>query len=191
MELRSARYLSRDFLQGRVQPGDICVDATVGNGHDTLYLAQQVGENGRVYGFDIQPEALQSAKALLAENGMAARATLFLRSHAEMLECGIPLQSARVILFNLGWLPGGDHEVTTRVESTLKALDAALQLLLPGGMLSVCIYPGHAEGSRELESVRAWAAGLDIHQYNALFCAFVNQRADAPRVLLVQRDRPE
>ena len=83
-ELKSARYLARDALLRAVQPGDTVVDATMGNGHDTLFLAEQVGAEGRVYAFDIQESALESTRQLLEEHGMSGRVTLQCRSHAEM-----------------------------------------------------------------------------------------------------------
>lgn len=183
--LRNARYLSQSFLEGFVRPGDACVDATLGNGHDCLRLCQLVGEEGLVHGFDVQEQALQSSRQRLAQAGVLERAHLHLLSHAQMESVVQP--GVRAVLFNLGWLPGGDHGVTTRTDSTLQAIHASLRLLQSGGRLLVCCYPGHAEGSRELEAVRALASALDVRRFNALFCEFVNQGAESPKLLVVDK----
>ena len=107
-ELKSARFLARDTLLRAVQPEDTVVDATMGNGHDTLFLAEQVGPGGHVYAFDIQPEAVESTRKLLEEHGLSDRVTLLCRSHADLAEA-VPAGVAAVV-FNLGWLPGSrDH----------------------------------------------------------------------------------
>ena len=190
MQLRNARYLSRDLLAGFVRPGDAVVDATAGNGHDTLALCQTVGPAGAVYAFDVQEAALASTRALLEQNGVLdGRVHLILDSHANM-ERHVP-GPVRCVLFNLGWLPTGDHGITTRVPSTLAAVDAALRLLAPGGAASICCYPGHEEGARELAALRTSLEGLDIRRYNVLEARFANQRADAPHLFLVQRAMDE
>ena len=185
--LRNARYLSRDLLEEILRPGDAAVDATAGNGHDTLALCQAVGPAGRVFAFDIQQDALDATRALLAENGVLdGRVRLILDSHAN-LERHVD-RPVRCVLFNLGWLPTGDHRLTTRTPSTLAAVGAALRLLAPGGALSICCYPGHEEGARELAALRDWAAGLDIRQFgNALEARFANQREDSPKLFPIER----
>lgn len=186
MKLRNARYLARDFLDGLIQPGDAVVDATMGNGHDTLYLAQKVGESGRVWAFDVQQAALDATRRRLEDNGCADRVRLILDSHANMAAYVDEPPSA--ILFNLGWLPTGDHSVTTRVDSTLAAVSAAMELVRPGGAVSVCIYPGHDEGARERLALRQFLAGADIHRFNVLWCEFANQREDSPKLALIQKE---
>jgi 16S rRNA C1402 N4-methylase RsmH len=138
-------------------PGDWAIDATVGNGHDALALAQLVGPSGRVFGFDIQAEAISATEARLAAAGIG-NVELFRCDHARMRDV-LP-QEARnrvaVVAFNLGYLPGGDHRVITQAPSTLAALDASLELLRPGGLITVIAYPGHAGGDDEAQAVRAW-----------------------------------
>ena len=186
MKLRNARYLSRDIIDEIILPGDTVVDATAGNGHDTLYLAQKVGENGKVYAFDVQQAALDSTKKRLEENGCAAQAELILDSHANMAQ--YVKEAPKAVLFNLGWLPTGDHSVTTQVESTLSAVHAAMELVQSGGMVSVCIYPGHEEGTREKHALVRMLAQADIRKYNILWCDFINQREDSPKVVLIQKE---
>lgn len=187
MKLRNARYLSRDLIADLVRPGDAVIDATAGNGHDTLYLAQCVGPQGRVYAFDVQEAALRSTRSRLAENGVDdGRVHLILDSHENLGQ--YVDEPIRLALFNLGWLPSGDHALTTRVPSTLTAVRAAMERLAPGGMVSVCVYPGHEEGERERQALLDALAQADIRRFNVLHAAFVNQRADAPQLLLIQRE---
>ncbi len=186
MQLRNARYLSRDLLSGFVRPGDAVVDATAGNGHDTLALCRAVGAQGRVYAFDVQRAALEATQARLRENGVLdGRARLICDGHENMEDH--VREPVRCVLFNLGWLPSGDHHLTTRVGTTLAAVRAALRLLAPGGAVSICCYPGHEEGARERDALRELAAGLDIRAYNALEARFANQSEEAPCLFLIQR----
>ena len=184
-ELKSARFLARDVLERAVQAGDAVVDATMGNGHDTLFLAQQVGPSGHVYAFDIQESAVTSTRKLLEENGVSGRVTLRCASHAD-LETLVPGPVSAVV-FNLGWLPGGNHEVTTLCASTEKAVRAALRLLRPGGVLTVCAYPGHAEGTRELEMLLSLFASLSNREFNVLRQSFLNAGEGAPECFVVQK----
>lgn len=187
MKLRNARYLSRDIINDIIQSGDTVVDATMGNGHDTLYLAQKVGPQGRVYAFDVQQAALESTRKRLEENGCGdGRVQLILDSHTRMADYVIG--QPKCVLFNLGWLPTGDHNVTTQVPSTLKAVQVAMEITQPGGMISVCIYPGHEEGTREKHALVEMLKHADIRRYNILWCDFINQREDSPKVVLIQKE---
>ncbi|MDR2514555.1 MAG: class I SAM-dependent methyltransferase [Christensenellaceae bacterium] len=189
IELKNARFLGRDLMRDLILEGDMAIDATAGNGHDALFLCRQVGEGGLVHVFDLQEEALGRTRARLEGEGLLHRAKLHLRSHAEMAEAlEGEKRGAKAVLFNLGWLPGGDHQRTTRAESSVAAARAALSLLLPGGMALICVYPGHAEGKRELTALTALAEGLDPRRYNALFSSFLNQSEDSPKLIAVQRN---
>ena len=185
-ELKSARYLAREILLRAVQPGDIVVDATMGNGHDTLMLCEAVGPEGRVYAFDIQEDAIIRTEALLREHGMLPRARLILKGHEhlkEYLEKGL-----RAVVFNLGWLPGGAHDVTTRWETTRQAVESALELLAPRGVVVICAYPGHAEGDRERQQLTEHLAGLSNREYNVLHQKFLNASAGAPECFVIQKN---
>ena len=184
-ELKSARFLARDTLLQAVQPGDTVVDATMGNGHDTLFLAEQVGAEGHVYAFDVQESAVESTRKLLDEHGMSERVTLLCRSHAEMSD-EVPAGLAAAV-FNLGWLPGGDHRITTRCASTEKAVLSALELLKPGGVVTICAYPGHEEGNRELEMLTVLLSGLSNRAYNVLRQSFLNAGPGAPECFVIQK----
>lgn len=187
-DFRSARFWAAELIEGALGEGKIAVDATLGNGHDTRWLCELVGEAGRVYGFDVQPEAVERSRARLIEAGVSQRARLFCESHARMAEYISP-GSVDAVMFNLGWLPGADHAVTTKVESTLRAVDAALELLREDGLLTICVYPGHEEGAREREALLEWAQNLDARRYDAMLRAYLNQTADPPLLIAVKKNR--
>lgn len=165
--------------------GDLAIDATAGNGHDTVFLASKVGESGRVLAFDIQPEAIASARARVGAAGFGGRVSFFEASHATMGRHA-EASSVAAILFNLGYLPGGDRGVITTRDETLAALDLAVGLLRPGGILSVVCYPGHPGGDAESEAVIAWTGGLPDG-----YPAEIDRRYDtfrpAPFLVLVRR----
>ena len=186
-ELKSARYLADEMLGRVLRPGDAAVDATMGNGHDTLFLCEAVGPSGTVYAFDIQPQAVASSEALLRQHGMLERARLHCAGHQHMDE--YVREKVRAVVFNLGWLPGGDHSVTTRWETTREAVEKALDLLLPMGMLVICTYPGHPEGDRERQELVSLLAGLSNRQYNVLHQRFLNAAPGAPECFAVQKLR--
>ena len=184
-ELKSARFLAEDVLRRVIRPGDTVVDATMGNGHDTLMLCEAVGPSGHVFAFDIQPQAVDSARTRLQEHGMADRASLFCAGHQEM-DRYVPAP-VRAVVFNLGWLPGGDHSVTTRWETTRVAVRKALGLLMPLGVLVICAYPGHPEGDRERAELTALLSGLSNRQYNVLRQHFLNASPGAPECFVIQK----
>jgi len=171
------------FVQQEVKPGEICVDATVGNGNDTLFLAALVGPSGRVYGFDIQEAALEITRQRLVENGFLERVCLIQDSHAcigKYLKPG----TAKVVMFNLGYLPGGDHSLTTLPGSTLQALDAALQLIKQDGLITVVCYRGHEGALTEFTALNEFLAELNPKFYNVLRLDLIN-RPNLPPVLFV------
>lgn len=184
-ELRSARFLAAQVHAQVLREGDTAVDATLGNGHDACRLAQLVGPSGRLIGFDIQPEAVERTRSRLEENGLAQRCILHAVSHEHMAAC--VTEPVRLIIFNLGWLPGGDKTVTTHWESTRRAVTDALGLLLPMGVLTLCAYPGHAAGEEELRELVRLFSALRPQEYNVLHQRFLNAGPGAPECFVVQR----
>ncbi|MCW8874788.1 MAG: 16S rRNA (cytosine(1402)-N(4))-methyltransferase [Gammaproteobacteria bacterium] len=151
----------------RLAPGMHAIDATVGNGHDTLFLARQVGATGQVYGFDLQACALAAASARLLAAGVADRVRLIHAGHETMAE-RLPARlrgGVQAIMFNLGYLPGSDRQCITRAVSSLQALRQALEWLAPGGLLTVLAYRGHAGGAEEADAVARWLQGLEPSLY--------------------------
>ena len=184
-ELKSARYLAREVILRAVEPGDTVVDATMGNGHDTQMLCETVGPEGRVYAFDVQAQAVEGTRKRLREQGLDSRAELILSGHEHMAE--YVKGPVKAVMFNLGWLPGGDHEVTTRWETTRTAVESALDRLAPMGVLVICAYPGHAEGEREKQELTAFLGGLDNRRYNVLHQRFLNAGPGAPECFVIQK----
>jgi tRNA1(Val) A37 N6-methylase TrmN6 len=159
---------AHSLIEYKIIAGAIVIDATVGNGHDTLFLAKQVGESGRVYGFDIQQVALEAARTRLQEANLSDCVTLILANHALMKD-KIPVQyhgKISAIMFNLGYLPGGDKAIITLAESTLVALNNASQILSPKGIMTILAYPGHDGGDIETDQVKKWCGQLNKQQFN-------------------------
>lgn len=186
-DFRSARFWAAELIEPALYDGARAVDATMGNGQDTLWLCRRVGEAGRVYAFDVQPEAVARTRQRLEDAGVAQRAELHCLGHERMAEV-VP-GPVDAVMFNLGWLPGAAHAVTTRTETTLLAVNAALGLLKPDGLLTVCVYPGHPEGTRELEALTHWAETLDPRRFDALLRRYMNQPNDPPQLIAVKRNR--
>jgi len=184
-DFRSARFWAQALMETALFPGARAVDATMGNGRDTLWLCRRVGQSGHVYAFDVQPEAVDRTRERLAMDGVLDRATLLCQGHQHMAEC-VP-EPVDAVMFNLGWLPGAVHAVTTQAETTLRAVEAALSILRPQGLLTVCVYPGHEEGRRELEALTKWASQLDAREYDALLECYMNQPNDPPRLIAVKK----
>lgn len=185
--LRNARYLAADYISRTVREGDTVIDATMGNGGDTLFLSGLVGESGHVYAFDVQQDALDRTREKLEEAGMMDRVTLLLAGHETMAEH--VHEKPMAVMFNLGWLPGAQHVVTTQTETTIRAVQAAIDMIAPGGVVSVCIYPGHEEGQRELTALLAFASSLSVRQFNVLHHHFLCAPAHTPQLILIQKNR--
>jgi SAM-dependent methyltransferase len=176
----------------RIAPGDPAVDATVGGGNDTLLLARSVGRGGIVYGFDIQEEALERARRKLAAEGeaLSGRVEFILADHAQMAG-RLPGQvrgKLGAVMFNLGYLPGGDPAVITLPPTTLKALATAAEWLKPGGVLTIVVYPGHPGGREEAEAVEAWCRSLPRDRYQVLLYRLFGHD-DRPYLLAVEKSK--
>lgn len=177
-------------LAGRaLERGGVAVDATVGNGHDTVFLAQTVGPQGRIFGFDVQAEALDRTQERLEEHTFETEVHLLHAGHEDMLlHLPEPLhREVGAIMFNLGYLPGGDHTLTTQPETTRNALEVATRVLKPGGVVTVVQYTGHEGGTREAEAVTEWATSLPQDTFEVLFYQFLNHRNDPPRLLAIEK----
>ena len=184
-----ARAVCQNYIDAFRKSADkngplIAVDATCGNGHDALWLAEVCD---RVYAFDIQPEAVKTTAELLGAHNRSGKVELFCKSHADM-KSRVP-EKAAVIVFNLGYLPGGDKEITTHTESTLCALQAALELLRVDGLLCVTVYWGHPSGREEREAVLRWAKNLDKGIYHCVHTDMLNQPNCPPEILFVTRKK--
>ncbi len=151
--------LHKHFILEHLKEGEIAVDFTMGNGNDTLFLSRTVGPSGKVYAFDIQEEALASTREHLLANGAPENYTLICASHHRVKE--FVKEPIKAGMFNLGYLPrSGKKAVTTMRETTMPAVEAAIELLAPDGVLIIAIYPGHEEGALEGEMIREYLSTL-------------------------------
>lgn len=191
MGFLSVLSCAHKLVEERLRAGDTAVDATAGNGVDTLFLAKLVGGSGRVYGFDIQETALARTRERLDDSGIsgAEAVTLVCDSHELMLQHidGASHGKIGAVMFNLGYLPGGDHATITTIGTTLPALDAALSALRKGGIVTVVLYPGHDGGAEEAEAVQAWAEQLPQRDFQALCYRFLNQQNNPPYVIAIEK----
>ena len=155
--------LHKYFIMEHLSEGDVAVDFTMGNGNDTLFLSKAVGDNGKVYAFDIQEDALISTRAHLEANGAPENYTLICASHHRVKE--FVTEPIKAGMFNLGYLPrSGRKAVTTMRKTTMPAVEAAIELLAPDGVLIVAIYPGHEEGALEGEMLREYFSTLSKYR---------------------------
>lgn len=188
--LPSVLQQAKLILRERVATGGVAVDATVGNGHDTLFLAELVGETGHVYGFDIQQSALDSAKIRFSDAGLDDRVSLLHAGHERMGEV-LPAEvkgQIQAVTFNLGYLPGGDKTVVTRSGTTIQALSSALEWLAPGGIITAVLYNGHPGGQEEQDEVLRWARTLDQRTVQVLWYQFLNQHNNPPSLLAISKN---
>lgn len=178
------------WLAGRaVDPGGFAIDATVGNGYDTLFLTKAVGPQGRVVGFDIQKEALDETRRRVRAEVPDASLRLVHAGHETMADhlSESDFRTVDAVMFNLGYLPGGDHAITTEPETTCRALDTSLDLLRPGGVITIVVYTGHDGGEEEARAVESWVSARPDDAFRALSYQFVNQTTDPPRLYAVEK----
>lgn len=167
------------FLREHVSPGDCCIDATAGNGNDTLFLCELVGEEGKVIAFDIQEKAISNTKRRLLEQGVSERAQVLLESHVNMRNY-VKKDSVDCIVFNFGYLPGGDHSLATRKSTSIRAIHEGLRLLRKGGMMSLCIYSGGDSGFEERDAILHELSKLDPQQYLVIVSEYYNRPNNPP-----------
>ena len=160
------------FLNNHIREGGVVADFTMGNGHDTEWLARAVGETGRVYAFDIHEDAVEHTRARLTEAGVIDRCTLILDSHANAADYIHEPICAGV--FNLGYLPGGDRTKTTLHESTRIAVEAAISLVDRDGIILIAVYPGHPEGTVEGNMLDEMLATLDHRKFSVSRLRIIN-----------------
>ena len=174
------------FIREQIQPGDICIDATMGNGNDTLLLSSLCGKDGHVFAFDIQEAALINTRKRLMEADAPQNYTLLLESHTN-IEHYVDPGTVSCITFNLGYLPGGDHTKVTHADTSIAALSKSLDLLQKGGLISLCIYSGGDSGFEERNAVLAWLKELNPHKYLVIRSDYYNRPNNPPIPVLIIR----
>ena len=185
MKLQRVLQYAQTLLKSAVTEGDIAVDATAGNGHDTLFLAQLVGDDGFVYAFDVQKQAVDATLHRLLDNALEHRALVLKDGHENVAKyVNKPVAGA---IFNLGYLPGSDHEVITRPNTTIQALESLLKLLKIGGIIVLVIYHGHEGGKEERDEVIRFVSELPQKYIHVLRYEFLNQKNDPPFVIALEK----
>ena len=173
------------LLSQHIKTGDCVADCTAGNGNDTLFLAKTVSKTGQVFSFDIQEIALQNTRQRLQDAGLIEPVELILDGH-QNIDCYIrtPLDA---VMFNLGYLPQGDKNCTTNVDSTMIAIKKSLKLLRKNGILSVVLYGGHENGKAECAAVEAFSGRCKQQDYDILRYQFANRPTTAPYALIFRK----
>ena len=170
-------------MKDYIGEGDLCIDATAGNGGDTEFLCRMVGESGRVCAFDIQDAALEHTKERLEKSGLAERAVLIRDGHERMAY--YVKEEVAAIMFNFGYLPGGDHMLATQPENSMRAILSGLELLKKGGVMSLCIYSGGDTGFEERDKILDMLKRLDSRKYVVILSTYYNRENNPPIPVLI------
>lgn len=182
---KNALNISHHLARNRVKPGDRVVDATCGRGHDTAFLATLVGEQGTVLAFDIQEKAVKSTRKLLEQRGLADRVEVIHADHCFMER--YVSEAINFCMFNLGYLPGGDHMIKTTARTTVAAVENAIRLLGDAGSISMVCYTGHPGGLEELQALRDFLAGIPQKYLEVIEVSFLNQLNNPAILLLINK----
>ena len=177
--------VNKIFLDKIVQKGDVVIDATMGNGYDTIYLGNLVGENGKVYAFDVQEEAIKSTKKKVERDNMTDRVELILDGHQNLDK--YVKEEVSCVVFNLGYLPRAKHVVITKPDTTLEAVKKSLKLLKPNGIISIAAYIGHEGGLEEKNYICEYLDNLNQNEFNVLHMQFTNQINNPPQLILIEK----
>ena len=178
--------LAHHLMAQYIKEGDTCIDATAGRGFDTAFLCELVGESGEVLAFDIQEEAVNSTRALLEERDL--KATVYLESHTKM-HAYKAAESVNGIMFNFGYLPGGDHSICTHAASSIEAIETGLGLLKKKGVMSLCIYHGGDTGFEEKNAIMAYLKTLDMKKYTVVVSELYNKPNHPPLSVFITKDK--
>lgn len=185
--MKSHLELAHSYWRKIVQPQDLVIDATCGNGHDTLLLCQLASE-GIVHAFDIQIAAINNTKALLQKSLTKSPEVIFHQSCHSHFPEEIKPRTVKLIVYNLGYLPGGNKQLTSLCSTTMSSFKAAQELVCQGGMISITCYPGHEEGQREEIELLRYCEQLPPHLWNCCYHRWPNRHL-APSLLLIQLAR--
>ena len=189
MKLMNILPFARFLLQTALESGDVAIDGTCGNGHDTAYFANLVGETGHVYGFDIQQQAIENTKEKLRTENLLQQCTLIQTGH-EHVKAYVPKQQygqVKAAIFNLGYLPGGDKSIVTGAETTISAIEQLLEIMAPKGIIVLVIYHGHTGGAIERDAVLDYATSIPQDKAHVLQYGFINQVNHPPFIVAIEK----
>ena len=178
--LKNSVELARLYLENYINKGSSAVDMTCGNGNDTLFLSELLGDKGYIYAFDIQAEAIKNTKALLSD---CKNLRLICDGH-QNLDKYIK-EEIDAFVFNLGYLPGGDHSIKTTPENTVTALEKALFLLKKTGIIVMSIYHGGDSGFYERDEIISYLKGLNPKKYNVILHDYINKPNNPPLLAII------
>ncbi|EXJ22749.1 SAM-dependent methyltransferase, MraW methylase family [Alkalibacterium sp. AK22] len=185
--LYSPLTYSHKLLESRLKEGDLVIDATVGNGNDTLFLNKLVKAAGKVIGLDIQAEAIDRTRERIKNEGVYESVELHQTGHEQLGTLNINPESVAAVMFNLGYLPRGDKSVITLEHTTLIALKTSLTLLKTGGLITIMVYYGHPGGEEEKNGVIDFVRSLSQKEYQVLQYGFINQKNAPPFLLVIEK----
>lgn len=183
--LKNAVMMSHEMLNEVVEEGDVVVDATCGKGYDTVFLSKLVGNRGKVYSFDIQEIAIDIAKKNVADNACCDNIKFIIDGH-ENVDVYVD-EEPRAVIFNLGYLPTGDHSIATRGNTTVVAVEKALKLVCKNGVVIVVVYSGGDTGFEEKNLVLGFTSKLNSREYNVMRVDFINQVNNPPLLLCIEK----
>lgn len=184
--LQRPLQFNKEVLKQYIQPGDTVIDATAGNGHDTVFLAQLVGKTGHVVSFDIQRQAIEETQKKLLLTGLLPRVTLHQTGH-ENIEKTLGKITIQAAVFNLGYLPKGDKKIVTVPETTIAAIKQCLNLCQPGSVVSLMVYFGHDGGPEEKAQVLKFVRELPQQQFTVYQYQIINQINTPPFLLIIEK----
>lgn len=184
MKQSQITYWCHEVIRSQARKGGRYIDATMGNGNDTLMLCELAGESGEVFAFDIQGQAVDATRALLEKNQVTTKYHLILDGH-EHMDNYVQTGSVDVICFNFGYLPGGDHEIATRASTSIVAIQKGLALLKSGGMMSLCVYSGGDTGFEEKDCILNYLKELSPKEYTVIVNQYYNRGNNPPMPIFI------
>jgi len=185
MVISNALGLSKEYMDKKMKNALVVVDATMGNGFDTCYLRSKLDSKGFLYAFDIQKTAIENTKKRLIENKIYSNVLLINDSHVEFKK--YIDKEVDLIVYNLGYLPKGDKNITTLSESTLKSIKNGMDILNHKGLIIITIYPGHIEGEKEFNIISEFLKTVDQKKFEIIKIEFYNQINRPPVLFIIER----
>lgn len=179
--------IAKMYIKEVLNDGDICIDATMGNGYDTTYLAEIVGEKGKVYAFDVQDEAIKSTEKKLKKLNFEDRVILILDGHENINN--YVKENIKCAVFNLGYLPRCEHKIITKPDTTIEAIKQSVELLEENGIVCVSIYTGHDGGMEERNAIFDYAMNLEQKGFNVFETKFINQKNNPPSIIVIEKKK--